>query len=487
MEQKDTPQGMQGKKPPMTYIVVAIVVIVVIIAGIGIALTQLQPAKSNKTVLTVNISLAPSEYAYYNSTLKPQFQQMYPNVTIQFTTQSASTVVSTLQAQEPTPTIDVVQQDNGFIGPLVSSGLVMNLTPYLSQLEPMNSSATATAANGSIIPAYYNEGNFSGTFYFFPVRGNVQLAYYNQSALNQVRSAGYTNITTPTNVTNLKADMWDLNNYSTTHNGLYASPFNMMGHGGASTPTQVFQWMAEFGGNPMAFNTTGDIAALTFLQNMEKTGLMSPYNATGYWGSYKGLMSNNYQYLNQWPYITSILANNGWNNTTIAPHNVTSGKELGLTHGFTGPNNIAQFIVGGDALGIVNNTPHLWAALHWIQFLDSKKVQIQLMQNLTWPVVNEAAYATPSAQSLQFKLIKYEESNGIFRPAVPWMTQWDNYFDSAWSVIMNGGNVSHALSQAHSSMYHYLKIYYGGTAYPSEYQNGTIIPSGAYLGPKSTS
>ena len=385
MEQKDTPQGMQGKKPPMTYIVVAIVVIVVIIAGIGIALTHQSPAKSNKTVLTVNISLAPSEYAYYNSTLKPQFQQMYPNVTIQFTTQSASTVVSTLQAQEPTPTIDVVQQDNGFIGPLVSSGLVMNLTPYLSQLEPMNSSATATAANGSIIPAYYNEGNFSGTFYFFPVRGNVQLAYYNQSALNKVKSDGYTNITTPTNVTNLKADMWDLNNYSTTHNGLYASPFNMMGHGGASTPTQVFQWMAEFGGNPMAFNTTGDIAALTFLQNMEKTGLMSPYNATGYWGSYKGLMSNNYQYLNQWPYITSILANNGWNNTTIAPHNVTSGKELGLTHGFTGPNNVAQFIVGGDALGIVNNTPHLWAALHWIQFLDSKKVQIQLMQNLTWP------------------------------------------------------------------------------------------------------
>ena len=401
MEQKDTPQGMQGKKPPMTYIVVAIVVVVVIIAGIGIALTHQSPAKSNKTVLTVNISLAPSEYAYYNSTLKPQFQQMYPNVTIQFTTQSASTVVSTLQAQEPTPTIDVVQQDNGFIGPLVSSGLVMNLTPYLSQLEPMNSSATSTAANGSIIPAYYNEGNFSGTFYFFPIRGNVQLAYYNQSAFNKV-NAVTGNITAPTNATNLWNDMWSL-----SHNG-YAAPFNMMGHGGASTPTQVFQWMAEFGGNPMAFNTTGDIAALTYLQNMEKAGLMSPSNATGYWGSYKGLMSNSYQYLNQWPYITSILAKNNWNNTTVAgAPNVTLGKELGLNYVFKGPNNTAQFIVGGDALGIVNNTPHLWAALHWIQFLDSKKVQIQLMQNLTWPVVNEAAYATPSAQSLQFRLIKY--------------------------------------------------------------------------------
>ncbi len=469
MDQPQSKPPTGESKKTWKYVAVAIVAIVVV-AGIVVVL---HTSKSSKQTLTVNISLAGSEKAFYVNHILPEFDKAYPNISLQFTYESASTIVSTLQAEEPSPTIDVVEQDNGFVGPLLSSGLVMSLNPYLSQLEPMNgTSAAAHSTNGNIIPAYYNEGNFSGNFYFFPIRGNVQLAYYNQSALTAASAKIGKALPQPTNTTNLMTDLEAMNSSG------FTAPFNMQGHQGASTPTQVFQWMAEFGGNPMAFNDTGDIQALTFLQNMIKEKLMSADYTNGYWGTYKGLASDSYQYIDQWPYVTSLLGGLGMNNTSSsAQHN------LGINHVFSGPNHDAQYIVGGDELGVVNNTHHLWAAIHYIKFLDSATVQTQLLQNLTWPVVNTAAYTVPQASGTAFKMILYEESHGIFRPAVPWMTQWDSYFDSAWAQITSGTNVATALNSAHANMMSYLNIYYKGTAYPSEYKAGTIVPTGDYTGP----
>ncbi len=461
------------KKSRLKYAIIGLVIVVLIVAGSGLYIAY-GTGHSNKTPLTVNISLSGSELTFYQKTILPEFEKAYPNISLQFSTESATSIVSTLQSEGTSPTIDVVQQDNGFTGPLVSNGLVLSLNPYLSQLEPRNgtTSTTLSASYGTIIPAYYHEGLFGSTYYFFPIRGNVQLAYYNQSALTVAGKNTHQVLPQPTNVSNLMTDMIALNASG------YTAPFNMQGHQGASTPTQVFQWMAEFGGNPMAFNTTGDIQALTFLQNMQNKGLMSPHYSTGFWGSYKGLASNSYQYIDQWPYITSLMSGLGWNNTTTsATHN------LGINHVFMGPNNNAQYIVGGDVLGVVNHTSHLWAAIHYIQFLDSATVQTQLLQNLTWPVVNEVAYQSSSASGLPFQMIKYEEEHGIFRPAVPWMTQWDNYFDSAWAQIMSGVNVTVALNEAHANMQNYLNTYYASSSYPSEYAAGAIVPTGSYTGP----
>lgn len=469
-EQGNTPLEGEGKK---IWKYVAVIAIAAIVLFAGVEIVNHTKSNTNTSTLTVNISLAGSEKAFYVSTILPQFEKAYPNITLKFTYESASSIVTTLQAQGSNPSIDVVQQDNGFVGPLLSSGLVMKLNPYLSQLEPMNgTTAAASSSTGAIIPAYYNEGNFSGSTYFFPIRGNTQLAYYNQSAITKVGTIMGTVLPQPNNTTNLMEDLIALNAHG------YKQPFDMMGHQGASTPTQVFQWMAEFGGNPMAFNSTGDIQALTFLQNIINKGLMSPSYSNGFWGSYKGLASGNYQYIDQWPYVTSLLGGLGWNNTTSsANHN------LGVNYVFKGPNNNAQYIVGGDELGIVNHTSHLWSAIHYINFLDSAKVQTELLQNLTWPVVNVAAYNAPQASGIAFQMIKYEETHGIFRPAVPWMTQWDSYFDSAWAQITSGVNVTTALSSAHANMLNYLNIYYKGTNYPSEYQAGDIYPSGDYTGP----
>ncbi|MHB8396598.1 MAG: ABC transporter substrate-binding protein [Thermoplasmataceae archaeon] len=461
------------KKSRLKYAIIGLVIVVLVVAGSGLYIAY-GTSHSNKTPLTVNVSLSSSEMTFYEKTILPEFEKAYPNISLQFTTESATSIVSTLQSEGASPTIDVVQQDNGFTGPLVANGLVIPLNPYMSQFEPINgtTSTTLSASYGTIIPSYYHEGLFGSTYYFFPIRGNVQLAYYNQSALTAAGNHLNQVLPQPTNVSNLMTDMIALNASG------YPAPFNMQGHGGASTPTQVFQWMAEFHGNPMAFNTTGDIQALTFLQNMQKKGLMSPSSSTGYWASYRGLASGSYQYIDQWPYITTDMAGLGWNNTTSS----SSTHNLGINYVFKGPNNTAQYIVGGDVLGIVNHTSHLWAAIHYIQFLDSASVQTQLLQNLTWPVVNEVAYQSSSANSLPFQMIKYEEVHGIFRPAVPWMTQWDSYFDIAWGEIMHGVNVTVALNEAHAHMQNYLNTYYASSPYPSEYANNTIAPIGNYVG-----
>ncbi len=468
---------IRSKTGAMTGKTIAVAVIVIfIVAAIAGALyiTSKKPSSSSSgTTLTINWSLSGSEGNYMAKTVIPLFEKAYPNITVKYSTLGSSTIISSLLSQESAHhvTVNIIEEDNLEMGALVSQGLVIPLNPYLSQLEAMSGGSTGTTASGTIIPAYYKEGLFNGTYYFFPFRGNVQLSYYNQSALTKVGAT-----VQPTNSTNLLQDMKLLNS-----NG-YLHPFNMQGHGGASTPTQVFQWMAEFGGNPMMFNGTGDIAALTYLQNMMRAGLMSPNNATGYWGSYKGLASNNYQYISQWPYVTSLLGGLGMNNTTYASSSGTR-YNLGISPVFTGPNNDAQYVVGGDVLGIPANSPNVWASLDWLKFVNSYQIQKDLLLNLSWPVVNELAYNNlPSSISYLFNFFHYEETHGIFRPAVPWMTQWNSVFDVAWGVIIgNNGNVATALGQAHASMLNYLKIYYPSDV--SSYQSGAYYPSGNYTGP----
>ncbi len=472
----------------MSSMIISIVITAIVVgAGTAVVVNMLHPGSNNtttpstgKTVITFNDALAGSEYNYVNDTVIPHFEQNYTNITVNFITESPTQVIQTVQSEVASGNvkINVVGSDNSYMGALVSQNIVLPLNNYMSQFEPKNSSSNyGTAANGTIIPAYYNEGLFNGTYYFLPWRGNVQLAFYNQSALT---AAGAT--VQPTNVSNLLADMQALSAYgnSTTHTQGMMHPFNMQGHGGASTPTQVFQWMAEFGGNPMYLNDTGDIKALTFLQNMAKDGLMSSANKTGYWGTYKSLGST-YQYINQWPYVQSLLQGLGWNNTTSSAHH-----NLGINHVFMGPNNNAQYVVGGDVLGLVKGSKNTWASLQFMNYIDSAPVQKGLLLNLTWPVVNTYAYKNlPSSIAPTFSIIQFEEQNGIFRPAVPWIGEWQNVFDTAFAEIIGQGvNVTNALNAAHDSLSQYLGIYY-----PSDqtlFNAGKIYPSGGYTGPTHT-
>jgi len=477
-DEKDVISFSQREVKMSSMIISIVITAIVVGAGTAVIVNSMhtsgatQPStgtSSGKTTITFDDALAGSEYKYVNDTVIPQFEQNYTNISVNFITESPTQVIQTVQSEVASGNIkiNVIGSDNSYMGALVTQNIVTPLNKYRSHFEPMNSSSTyGSSANGTIIPAYYKEGYFNGTYYFMPWRGNVQLAFYNQSAFNK---AGAT--APPTNTTNLMNDMKALKKAG------YSGPFNMQGHGGASTPTQVFQWMAGFGGNPMYLNDSGDIAALTYLQDMSKQGLMSPANKTGYWGTYKSLGST-YQYIDQWPYVQSLLEKNyEWNNSTNSKtHN------LGINKVFMGPKG-AQYVVGGDVLGIVKGSKNTWASLDFMHYLDSASVQKELLQNLTWPVVNTFAYKNLSSSlASTFSVIQFEEEHGIFRPAVPWIGEWQNVFDTAWAEIIGQNvNVASALTQAHESLAQYLQIYYPSQA--KEYENGMIYPSGNYIGP----
>ena len=75
---------------------------------------------------------------------------------------------------------------------------------------------------------------------------------------------------------------------------------NIQGHGGSSTPTELYQWMVQFGGNPMMFNDSGDIQAMEYMYNLSQ--YFSPDYKTSYWATYTGLASNSYTMMYyQWP------------------------------------------------------------------------------------------------------------------------------------------------------------------------------------------
>ncbi len=457
-------------------VVAVIIVVIIVVAAAGVVAFELtKKPSSSKTTITLNWSLSGSELNYSLKHVISGFEAAYPNITVKTTDLSSTDIISALLAQKSAGkiTTNVVEQDNGEMGALVSQNLVMPLNPYLGQLEAMTGGTTGYTANGTIIPAYYHEGFFNGSYYFFPYRGNVQLAYYNQSALS---SAGAT--VAPDNTTNLMTDMQLLSNKG------YSTPFNMQGHGGASTPTQVFQWMAEFNGNPMVLNDAGDIAALTYLQQLNQKGLMSPEYATSYWATYTGLAAGSFQYIPQWPYVTSLLQGLGMQNYTNVGTKAGT-YNLGVSAVFKGPANTAQYIVGGDVLGVVSGSPNVWASIDLINYMNSLSTQKGLLLNLSWPVVNEQAYNNlPSNISYLFQIFKYEEQNGIFRPAVPWISQWQTVFDTAWTTIMaNNGNVTTALNTAHQSLLTYLQQNYPSQV--SAFTNNQIYPSGNYVGPHS--
>ncbi|WP_171823530.1 hypothetical protein [Thermogymnomonas acidicola] len=99
-----------------------------------------------------------------------------------------------------------------------------------------------------------------GGIYFITERVNIPLVWVNYTAL---KNAGIDSL--PSNLTQLMTDAKIL--YQKYGVGMV----NFQGHGGASTATELYQWMVQFGGNPLNFNDTGgDVNAIWYLANLSK-------------------------------------------------------------------------------------------------------------------------------------------------------------------------------------------------------------------------
>jgi trehalose transport system substrate-binding protein len=229
-------------------------------------------------------SLTESDYNYVSSEMST-FMSMYPNIVVKTSFISASKIVSEFQTQLAAKSHEniVTTIDNIDVGTLFFDG-------YLANLTSMAPTITAGAGTISSVTGLNNyEVKVFHGIYFMTQLVNIPLVWINYTAMQK---AGISS--PPTTDAQLMSDAKTLYNY------YGVGMVNFQGHGGASTPTELYQWMVQFGGNPMVFNDTGDIAAMEYLYNL--SAYFSPDYPASYWDTYTGLASNTYTIMDyQWP------------------------------------------------------------------------------------------------------------------------------------------------------------------------------------------
>lgn len=414
--------------------------------------TSSTTSSANHVSLTYFDDLASSESAFMSGTIIPMFEQSHPNVTVVYSNLNAPQIVSDVQALEKGGDIGttVIAEDNLVIGELIYAGDLMNLHGLSSQIQPTTMIPTMTGI------VNYEQSAFGGE-YFIPLRANVPLTWYNATFL---QNAGISS--PPANTSELYADAAIL-----TQAAGGVGQVMFQGHGGASTPTELFQWMTQFGGNPMLFNDSGDVAAMQYLYNL--SAYFNPGYKTAYWATYTGLASGEYSLLDyQWPYIYSDLLSLGMTN-----------QSLGVYAGPAGPVN-SDHLIGGDVLAIPKGVGNPWAATVFSSFLLSTPVQQMFIENLSWPAVNQAAYNNlPASISTIYNALESAIANPVFRPPVAWISEWQTLMDQAWtSIIVNHGSyssIASTLTAQNSALEQYLSANYGPSV-ASGYEAGAYGP-----------
>lgn len=459
-----------------------VVVIIIIVAAVGVYYVAFTGSGSSTTTtssstgmstttsstqtgqVTIQFyeALAASEAAYFTNTIIPQFEAANPGITVHLDnlgspTDVANAVQSAVQGGATGTTL--VGMDNLVVGELIGANALMDLSPFVSAMEP-----------SGLIPSATNMINYESQIYnatyFLPFRSNVPLVYYNKLAFSQ---AGIT--TPPATTAQLMSDAQALTSAG------FSTPIMFQGGGGANTPTEMYQFMVNFGGNPFMFNDSGDVQAFQYIYNL--SAYFHPGYVKGDYGSPTcgcvfGIASNPPQYSileYQWPYEYNNLVNStfGMNSTT-----------LGIYPGPAGPAN-GNHLLGGDVLVIPKGATNLPAIEAFAKFLLGAQAQKETLTNLSWVAVNSAAYQNlPANYTAVGNALQQAISEGVFlRNPAPWITQWNTYLNDAFTkIVINHApysQIKSILSSENQQLYNYLGNTYQGNV-AQLYEQNTYKP-----------
>lgn len=452
------------KKRPYTWITALVVVALVFFAGGYFAHTPPpSAATTSKVTVTFYESLAPSESSYFQSVLMPQFESAYPNITVQFVNLPSGQPPAEIQTLVSSHDVgaSLVGLDNLAVGEVIytSGGAdIMNLAPYINSIMPSGLIPSAVKM------VNYEQNVFHAT-YFVPFRSNIPLVWYNKTAFS---AAGIT--TPPATDAQLLADAGAIYNKTGVEPVMFQGSGLTGGHTGASTGTELYQWMVQYGGNPFVFNSSSDVRAWQYLYNL--SAYFNPDYTNGYWGNYAGLAKGTYSILDyQWPYIDGLLTNSTYKMTNAT---------LGVYPGPSGAVN-GNHLLGGDVLVVPKGATHLPQIVDLANFLLGAQAQRETLLNLSWVAVNSAAYQNlPASYSAVGSALQSAISTGVFlRNPTPWITYWNVLASKAWAqIIVNHASfsqISSILSSYNSQMYSYLQNNYNSTV-AGTYESGGYQP-----------
>ena len=311
----------------------------------GSSVPSIYSASSPTVDVTYYTSMSTADESHINTVIS-HFELAYPNIHVTTSYVTATQIVSAVQTEQAssTHTNIVMTIDNLDVGTLFYEGYLANLT----------SAASTITADAGVLPSIsnlnsYETSVFGGT-YFLTQLVNIPLVWMDWTAMT---GAGIT--TAPSNYTQL------FNDAKTLYNKYGVGEVNFQGHGGASTATELYQWMVQFGGNPVVFNSTGDIHAMEYLYNLSP--YLSPDYTTSYWTTYTGLASNSYTMMYyQWPGSVNLTA------LSMKPYNSTD----------TALNASLAAIKGGVFL----RDPVVWIG-QWQQYMDNAFTDIVVDHSTT--------------------------------------------------------------------------------------------------------
>jgi len=297
-------------------------------------------------------------------------------------------VVNQLKAKKQANKIDVdlIAQDNLRLGPLVSNGIVEDLSGEKGRIPD------------TAIEALLPVSQFDGKTYFLPYRPNVEITYYNSTKFNAY---------------GLKPpETWDdlLKTAQTLKDKEGVGKVAIQGSAGDALTVTVFEFIKQAGGDPLVLNDPGSVQAFDFLKQLEP--LMTPEYQTAKFDTMNTILSNDTAYLgSNWPFgITVIVEKNG-------------RKDIKAYHGWKGPSKESH-VLGGEVLGIPIGAPNRAGALQVADFLMSKDTQSQLLSKLGWPPMRSDAFGSvPDWQTEYFQAVQQALKNVDARPNVAY---WDD-------------------------------------------------------------
>jgi len=297
-------------------------------------------------------------------------------------------VVNQLKAKKQANKVDVdlIAQDNLRLGPLVSGGLVEDLSGEKNRIPE------------SAIEALLPVGQFDGKNYFLPYRPNVEITYYNSTKFN-----GY-GLKPPETWDDLLATAQSLKDKEGV--GKVA----IQGSAGDALTVTVFEFIKQAGGDPLVLNDPGSVQAFDFLKQLEP--LMTPEYQTAKFDTMNTILSNDTAYLgSNWPFgISVIVDKNG-------------RKDIKAYHGWKGPNKESH-VLGGEVLGVPIGAPNKAGALQVADFLMSKDTQGTLLSKLGWPPMRTDAFGSvPDWQTEYFQAVQQALKSVDARPNVAY---WDD-------------------------------------------------------------
>jgi trehalose transport system substrate-binding protein len=325
----------------------------------------------------------------------------------------AADVIKTLQAQVSSGNIqiDLVDQDNNSLAPLVDDGLVEEL-PEAQQLIPEQT-----------IPTLIDVLKFNDTFYFLPARPNVQITYYNEARFHDW------GLQPPKTWDELSTVAKDI------HEKAGVGKVSIQGVPGGAVGVTVTQFLWQAGGDPLTINTDAGVQAFTFMQNL-KPDLTPQYPTATFDTTNTYLLNESVVLAQNWPFGINVIVATG------------GKKEIKTYSGWSGPQGNA-LVLGGDVLGIVKGSPNRDMGLDFAKYFMTKEVQALLTARLGWPAIRSDAFGeVQDWQKPYFQSVSEALQVARARPnVVYWLQVEQNLSDAFNDIVTNGADVKSTLDK----------------------------------------